>query len=438
MSVETALATQIDCDLLIIGSGAGGLSAAVTAAWHGLKVIVTEKEAVLGGTTAWSGGWMWTPRNPLAQRAGIVEDPEAPRAYLRNVLGNNFNEEKVDAFREGAPHMVAFFEKNTAVQFEPGLKIPDTYGNAPGAGTGGRSVIAAPYEAHKLGGLVQRLRKPMRETTFIGLTIQAGPDLAAFMNVTRSPRAFLHVANRFGRHLVDLAVHRRGMQLRNGLALIGRLLRSATDLGIELRTSSPAVRLLQEGGAVCGAVLRGPNGETEVRARRGVVLAAGGFPHDRERRHRMFPAGEQHLTLAVPSATGDGARLGESAGGAVDDTLAAAAAWCPVSLVPFPDGTTGRFPHIIERGKPGIIGVLADGRRFCNEGNGYYDYVDAMLRTVPAGQEVASWLICTRAFQRRYGLGITRPAPLPVEPYIKSGYVKSGRTIAELARNAGI
>jgi hypothetical protein len=89
----------------------------------------------------------------------------------------------------------------------------------------------------------------------------------------------------------------------------------------------------------------------------------------------------------------------------VDDTLAAAAAWCPVSLVLFPDGTTGRFPHIIERGKPGIIGVLADGRRFCNEGNGYYDYVDAMLRTVPAGQEVASWLICTRAFQRRYGLG---------------------------------
>jgi succinate dehydrogenase/fumarate reductase flavoprotein subunit len=184
--------------------------------------------------------------------------------------------------------------------------------------------------------------------------------------------------------------------------------------------------------------LGGPDGETEVRARRGVVLASGGFPHDRERRHRMFPADDQHLTLAVPSATGDGARLGESVGGVVDDTLAAAGAWCPVSLVPFPDGTTGRFPHIIERGKPGIIGVLADGRRFCNEGNGYYDYVAAMLRAVPEGQEVASWLVCTRAFQRRYGLGITRPAPLPVGPYIKSGYLKTGRTLAELAGNAGI
>ncbi|MGI4794346.1 MAG: FAD-dependent oxidoreductase [Janthinobacterium lividum] len=428
----------LDCDLLVVGSGAGGLSAAVTAAFHGLKVIVAEKEPVFGGTTAWSGGWTWVPLNPLAQRAGIVEDQAAPRTYLRHLLGNNFDEEKVDAFLEAAPQMVAFFEENTALQFEPGLKIPDTYGNVPGAGSGGRSVIAAPYDARQLGDLVQRLRQPLRETTFMGMTIQAGPDLAAFMNVTRSPRAFVHVASRFGRHLVDLAVHRRGMQLRNGLALVGRLLRSAADLGVDLRPSSPAIRLLQEGRAVRGAVLAGADGEIEVWARRGVVLASGGFPHDGSRRHRLFPADGQHLTLAVPSATGDGARLGESVGGVVDDTLAAAGAWCPVSLVPFQDGTIGRFPHIIERGKPGIIGVLADGRRFCNEGNGYHDYVDAMLRAIPEGQEIASWLICTHSFQRRYGLGITRPAPLPVGPYIKSGYLKTGRTLTELAGSAGI
>ena len=105
----------------------------------------------------------------------------------------------VSAFLAAAPHMVAFFEDNTAVQFEPGLKIPDIYGNVPGAGTGGRSVIAAPYDARKLGDLIQRLRKPKRETSFMGMTIQAGPDLAAFMNVTRSPSAFLHVARRFSR-----------------------------------------------------------------------------------------------------------------------------------------------------------------------------------------------------------------------------------------------
>jgi succinate dehydrogenase/fumarate reductase flavoprotein subunit len=189
---------------------------------------------------------------------------------------------------------------------------------------------------------------------------------------------------------------------------------------------------------VRGAVLGTPEGNVEVRAARGVVLAAGGFAHDKARRQAMFPADEQNKTLAVPSATGDGLRLGESVGGSVDDTLASPGAWCPVSLVPFPDGTVGRFPHIIERNKPGIIGVLANGQRFCNEGTGYHDYVVAMLRSVPPGQEVASWLVCTRAFQRRYGLGIARPTPLPVGPYIRSGYIKTGRTIAELARACGI
>jgi len=438
MPTEPNSAGHLECDLLVIGSGAAGLSAAVTAAWHGLAVIVAEKEPVFGGTTAWSGGWIWAPLNPLARRAGIIEDPDAPRTYLRHVLGNNFDEAKVDAFLEAAPRMVGFFEKNTAVQFEGGSKIPDTYGDAPGAGTGGRSVIAAPFDARGLAKLVGRLRHPMRETTFMGMTIQAGPDLGAFMNVTRSPRAFLHVARRFTRHLADLALHRRGMQLRNGLALVGRLLRSAADLGVDLRTSARAIRLLQEGGAVRGAVLRTEAGELHVQARRGVVLAAGGFPHDPERRQAMFPADQQHRTLAAPPATGDGLRLGESAGGHVDATLAAPAAWCPVSLVPYPDGSVGRFPHIIERGKPGIIGVLADGRRFCNEGNGYHDYVAAMLRAVPPGQEVASWLVCTRAFQRRYGLGIARPAPLPVAPHSRTGYIKAGRTIAELAEKCGI
>jgi succinate dehydrogenase/fumarate reductase flavoprotein subunit len=189
---------------------------------------------------------------------------------------------------------------------------------------------------------------------------------------------------------------------------------------------------------VSGAVLAAPSGEIQIRATRGVVLATGGFPHDASRRQTLFPANEQHRTLAVPTATGDGLRLGESVGGRVDELLAAPGAYCPVSLVPFPDGTVGLFPHIIERNKPGIIGVLANGERFCNEGLGYHDYVTAMLAAVPAGQEVASWLICTRAFQRRYGLGIARPTPLPVAPYIRSGYIKTGRTIKDLAVACGI
>lgn len=430
-----------ECDLLVIGSGAGGLSAAVTAAFHGLKVIVAEKAEVLGGATAWSGGWMWIPLNPLARRGGIVESPDAPRTYLKHELGNRYDAARIDAFLDNGPRMVAFFESHTALQFSDGNAIADIRGRAPGAGTGGRSVAPAPYDARELGPLAAMLRRPMRETSLIGMPIMAGADLRAFMTATRSLSSFLHVAKRLGRHVLDLARHGRAMQLVNGSALVARLARSARDLGVDLRVSSPVRRLLLDEGRVVGAVVETAAGEQTIHARRGVVLATGGFAHDKERRRELFahaPTGTEHWTLPPPSVTGDGLRLGEAAGGAVDATLAAPGAWCPVSLVPYPDGSQGHFPHIIERGKPGLIGVLANGKRFVNEADGYHDYVAAMLAAVPPGREVASWLICTRAFQRRYGLGVAKPAPIPVAPHIRSGYLKTGRTIEELAVACGI
>lgn len=427
------------CDVLVIGSGAGGLAAAVTAAHAGLRVIVVEKEPVFGGATAWSGGWMWVPLNPLARRAGIVEDEEAPRTYLRHELGNNYDADKVDAFLRAGPRMVAFFEGNTALQFEGGTAICDIHGNTPGAGTGGRSVVAAPFDARELGPLLPRLRHPLRETSLAGLGIQAGPDLRAFLSAGRSLAATLHVARRLGRHAWDMLRHGRATQLVNGNALIGRLARSAADLGVDIRTEAPATRLLVAGGAARGAVIGGRHGGTIHAA--AVVLAAGGFPNDIARRRALFghaPTGQEHWSVAPPSASGDGLSLGEQAGGTIDASGAAAGAWCPVSLVPHRDGTVGHFPHIVERAKPGIIAVLRNGKRFCNEADGYHDYVSAMLRATAADQVSESWLICTRAFQRRWGLGFAKPAPFPVQALIRSGYIKAGRTIRELAGACGI
>ena len=209
----------IDCDVLIVGSGAAGLSAAVTAAWHGQKVIVVEKDAVFGGATAWSGGWAWVPCNPLAKRAGIIEDVNLPRTYLKHELGERYDPAMIDAFLEAGPRMVAFFERHTRLQFADGNAIADIHGDTPGAGTGGRSVIAAPYNGREVGKLLKRLRKTMRETSFMGMPIMAGPDLAAFLNLTRSLPAAWHVTKRFGRHLIDLALHGRALQLVNGVAL---------------------------------------------------------------------------------------------------------------------------------------------------------------------------------------------------------------------------
>lgn len=438
----TALPSQartVDCDVLVIGSGAAGLSAAVTAAWHGQKVIVVEKDPVFGGATAWSGGWAWVPCNPLARRAGIVEDRSAPRTYLEHELGERFNAPLIDAFLDAAPNMVSFFEKHTALQFADGNGIADIHGDTPGAGTGGRSVIAAPYDARQAGKLLKRLRRTMRETSFWGMPIMAGKDLTAFLTLTRSWRSLLHVTRRVGKHLLDLATHGRALHLVNGVALVARLAKSAEDLGVLLWESAPARRLIRADGRVVGAVVQTANGEVTINAR-AVVLAAGGFPNDIERRKAMFPrtpTGHEHLALPPVAANGDGLRLGESAGGRVADDLYSPVAWAPVSKVPYKDGSAGHFPHIIERGKPGIIGVLSNGQRFVNEAGGYYDYVSAMVAAAP-GEKVESWLICDHTFQRRYGLGIARPFPLPTSSLVRSGYLKRADSLHELANQCGI
>lgn len=432
---------SVDCDVLVIGSGAAGLATAVTAAYHRLRVIVVEKDSTFGGATAWSGGWMWVPRNPLARRAGIDEDPALPRTYLQHELGEHFDPARIDAFLEAAPHMVAFFEKHTSLQFADGNAIADIHGDTPGAGTGGRSVIAAPYDARQLDKkLLKRLRRTMRETSFLGMPIMAGADLTAFLTLTRSWRSLLHVSRRVARHMLDLARHGRAMQLCNGVALVARLAKSADDLGVLLWESAPVRRLSKEGSRVCGAVIETAEGEVVIKARKAVMLATGGFAHDIDRRRALFPrtpSGHEHLALPPLGVNGDGLRLGETAGGEVATGLASAAAWCPVSRVPYADGSIGHFPHIIERAKPGIIAVLANGKRFVNEADGYYDYVKAMVAHAP-GEEVASWLICSHTFQRRYGLGISRPFPLPLKPHIDSGYLKVGDTLEALAALCGI
>jgi succinate dehydrogenase/fumarate reductase flavoprotein subunit len=437
----TPPARAVGCDLLVVGSGAAGLAGAVTAAYHGLKVVVAEKAAVLGGATAWSGGWMWAPLNPLSQADGIVEEIDAPRTYLRHALGEEYDPPRVDALLQNSRHMVAFFENHTSLQFVSGTWIADIQGHLPGAGIGGRSVGPKPINARRIRTeLRDKLRPQLYETSLLGMGIMAGPDLQAFLRATSSVRGFGHASWRVGLHVTDLVTTRRGMQLVNGPALVARLVKSADDLGVMLWIRSPATRLITSSGAVKGAVVSTPDGDTTVYARRGVLLAAGGFPHDIERRRELFPRGigEEHRTLAPPETTGDGLRLGESVGGFVETGLASPAAWCPVSLVPYRNGRVGTYPHIVDRGKPGVIAVLADGRRFVNEADGYYQYVDAMIKAVPENQGVASWLICDHRSQRRYPFGMSKPFPVPEWPYVRSGYLNRSETLAGLARTCGI
>jgi succinate dehydrogenase/fumarate reductase flavoprotein subunit len=431
----------LDCDLLVVGSGAGGLSAAVTAALLGLKVIVAEKDPQFGGTTAWSGGWMWVPRNALAVAGGHDEPIEEPLAYLRHELGDRFDESRCRAYLQAAPQMVDFFRNRTALRFIDGNAIPDFHGHTPHASTGGRSVGAAPFDGRRLGAQIARLKPPLPETTLWGMGIASGAELRHFIKAFRQPASFWYVTRRVLGHWRDLLLHRRGMRLVNGNALVAALATSAFAAGVDIRTSSPVRRLLSTNGRVTGAVIGTPEGDCEVRATRGVVLAAGGFGHDSERKKTLLPhapSGTEHWSAASRGNTGDGLRMGEAVGAAVAGNLVEATALAPVSLVPRAGGGFTHFPHLVERGKPGLIAVTRQGQRFTNEADSYHDFMQDLLKATPKGEPVHAWLVADHAFVRHYGLGAAKPAPFPLGPWIANGYLQRGRTLDELAHACGI
>ncbi|WP_315833715.1 FAD-dependent oxidoreductase [Bradyrhizobium prioriisuperbiae] len=435
------MAKTVTCDVLVVGSGAGGLATAVAAQARGLKVILAEKDKWVGGTTAVSGGFMWVPNNPISKADGIEDTVDAARTYLRHEAGNHFNAENVEAFLQQGPEAIDFFHSKTALQFEPASAFSDYHPDAPGGRPGGRSIKALPYRAQGLGKELNRLRPPLPELTFVGLMIGSGPELKHFFNVTRSLTSAVYVAGRLLSHARDLALYRRGMLLTNGNALAARLFRSALDLGVDVWTDAPVARLISENDTVTGAVVKTADGDVIVNTRRGVVLAAGGFPQDMPRRRSMFAHDRDntgHHSPAPKTNTGDGLRLGEDVGAVAEKGYPNAAAWVPVSRVPRRDGSYGVFPHFIDRAKPGLIAVLPNGKRFVNEANSYHDFCQALFAANGTDTTAKAFLIVDKPFLTRFGLGFVKPFPVPVGPNIRSGYLRSGRTITELARAAGI
>lgn len=424
------------CDVLVIGAGAGGLGTAITAKKQGLEVLVIEKADCFGGTTAFSGGVLWVPGN----RHDVHHDPAAALAYLRNETAACFDAPAVEAFLRYGPQMVDFFERETTVKFMPTL-YPDYHPQAEGGVDIGRSILAAPYDIRGLGADMARLRPPLESITFMGMMFNSSnADLKHFFNVTRSFTSFVYVAKRLLTHFKELALYRRGTQVTSGNALAARLVKSALDLGIPILTGTPARQLLREGGRVVGALAGQGGGEVRIEARRGVVLACGGFSHDVQRLKQAYPhvrRGGEHFSPVPAGNTGDGARMAEALGGQVDIRLQAAAAWMPVSKVPM-GARQVAFPHLLDRYKPGVIGVLRCGRRFTNESNSYHDVGAALIEACAGQAETAMWLICDRRTLAKYGLGYAKPAPMPLGPLLRNGYLLKGTTLAELAQKAGI
>jgi succinate dehydrogenase/fumarate reductase flavoprotein subunit len=266
-------------------------------------------------------------------------------------------------------------------------------------------------------------------------------DLPHVFKMTRSLKSALHVGRMVVRHARDRLGYSRGTRLVNGNALIAKLAANAFARGIPLWLSAPVVELTTERGRIAGAVVEREGRRIAVTARKGMVLACGGFPANIELKGRAYPhlaAGKNHTLLPPPGNTGDGLRLAQSVGGHFHDEVHQPAAWTPVSLVAQRDGMTVPFPHFFDRGKPGYISVDRRGRRFVNEAKSYHVYVPAMIEACRNDPVVEAWVVCDHRAIRRFGLGALGPAPMRIKPFLESGYVKRGTTPAALAAACGI
>lgn len=430
-----------NCDVLVIGSGASGMATALTAAHNGLDVLVIEKEARFGGTTARSGGWLWIPGTCLATEQGIHETPGAARAYLQHEATTHFDAERVDAFLENGPKAVDFFTTKTAVRFDMPPVFPDYHAEAVGGVQGGRSMVARPFDGRELGPLIRKLAPPLPELTVFGMMLGSGKEIWHFMRVFRSFESFVYVTKRLSKHFLNVLRYGRGMTLTNGNALAGRLHKSALDCSIPLWLSTTAKELIVENGEVRGAMVLRDGKLVSICARQAVVLACGGFPHDVARRKQLFPHapnGTEHYSPSPTANTGDGLRMAESVGGWVDTSIPHAAAWVPTSVTKRRDGSAGVMPHFIDRAKPGVIAVTKQGKRFTNEGNSYHDFIQDMVAACKGKGEITSWLLCDHHTLRTYGLGCVPPFPMPIGRYVRSGYLRRGKTVDELAFKIGV
>jgi succinate dehydrogenase/fumarate reductase flavoprotein subunit len=415
-----------EVDLLVLGAGAGGMTAALSAAILGLDVVLIEKAETVGGTTARSAGSVWVPNS----RHDNTADTRAQALrYLQGTVGNRLRSEMADAFLEHGPCMVDFLEAHSEVRFRAYAHHPDYAPGISGSTTSGRVLEPVPFDARVLGRNFATLSAPLPEFTVLGGMMVDRTDIGHLLGATRSLGSFSHAARLLVRHAADRLRHHRGTRLVMGNGLAARLFYALKQRDVPVLTATQVIELIEDNGRIAGARLQSGSGAATIRCRRGVVLATGGLSRNPELRRRLLPGLGVHSPVAE-GATGDGFALAAKAGGHLGANHANNAFWTPVSVRKRRDGSTAVFPHLVlDRGRPGVIAVDSRGRRFVSEATNYHAFVEAMY----AADASPCHLICDDAFIATYGLGMVRPRRMNLRSAIADGYVTRASTLAELA-----
>lgn len=426
---------DLEVDMLVAGAGAGGMAAALVGAIEGCSVLVCEASDKVGGTASTSAGSLWIPANRQSLKAGYTDSAEDARRYLQELLGINNLDAATQKYLEYGPDIIDYFEKHSDVQFLPCGTHPD-YLDMEGAAVSGRAIIPRPFDGRLLKKEFEHVRPPIDEFMLFGGMMVSKDDIARLLRRYQSVEGFVHGAKLVTRYALDRLKYSRGTRLVMGNALVARLYYSLLSRKVAVEFQCNIDELITTNGTVTGAVILQNGQSRRVRARKGVVLATGGFAHALEYRRAFLPQNAGNLSLACPTNVGKGIRLALSVGGHVKpNEHRTGAFWTPVSVTQRSDGTKGLFPHLfLDRAKPGVILVNKAGRRFVNEGSSYHHVVEAMLNGGESTDAVPSYLICTAEFVRQYGLGTIPPGAKNLGKYRQSGYIEVAPTLEDLAR----
>lgn len=431
-------------DLIVVGSGAGAMTAAVAAADLGLSVLMVEKAAQYGGTSALSGGGIWIPNNHHFKAIGGNDSEALAWTYLKAAVGDRVDDRRLRTYLHKAPEMVAWLEKHTRVRYAVADKYPDYYQHLPGALPGGRSLDPELFDLGQLGDELAKLREAAPGNLLMGRIAWTARHAHKAMSRSRGWR--LMILWLMLRYKLDFRWRKKTNSKRDrrtalGNALVASLRASMMDRGIALWLNTDFRELIEQDGRVCGVLVERDGQLQRLQARKGVILGAGGFEQNQALRDKYLPQPTQVAWSATPAGANTGAALeaAQALGAATD--LMEWGWWAPSLLVPGEDRARGVFA---ERAFPGAIVVNRQGRRFVNEAAPYLEFVDAMYRDHRAtgGQSIPGWAIFDSKFRFNYAMGPLMPAQIMPDSRLRKAWLNSvyykADSLDELAGQIGV
>ncbi len=429
-------------DVVVVGSGAGAMSAAIFAADQGMSVLIVEKSDKYGGTSALSGGGIWVPNNHYFKAKGGNDSYDQALTYLKASTQGTVDEKRLRAYLDNAPKMMQYLQENTHLNYTVAERYPDYYQHLPGSAPGGRTLDPELFDTSKLGDEVENLRPASPTTLLLGKIAWTARHAHKAMSKERGWR--LMIVWLMLRYKLDFKWRRKTRNDRRaalGNALVASLRVSLMDRKVPLWLNTDFQELIETNGRISGLIVKRNGKEQIIQVRKGVILGSGGFEQNQALRDKYLPKPTRVEWSATPPGQNTGAALeaGQALGAAT--AMLDWAWWAPTISVPKEDKARGVFA---ERAFPGAIVVNGEGKRFVNEAVGYLEFVDEMYKDniKTNGKTVPAWVIFDAHFRFNYAMGPLMPSQVMPDMRLPKSWLNSvywkAESLDALAEQIGV